>query len=473
MESRMKRNGLKWFLVLPAVMFFLISFVYNTRGGEVLHYGHFGTVPLYGDTKTPEEVVLFVSGEKGWNEDIEDIAIALTSPGTLVIGIDIVHYVKSFDDSSERCIYPAGDFEMLSQFVQKKLGISSYHHPILVGYSSGAALVYATLVQAPNTFPGAISLGFTPDLLVSKPLCKGDGLLYTTEQNNKGFILKPAINLGTPWVVLQGETDQVYNVTAAENFVNQVAGGRIVRLRNVGHDFSITKNWIQQFREAFKNITHLKPATPSTGQSRLRDLPLVELRSAASGSSLLAVIISGDGGWAGIDSDMGDFLLEKGISVVGLDSLKYFWNPKTPDGTAIDLERILRYYGEAWKKQEFLLIGYSRGADVFPFLVDRLPKDLRDRVKLIALLGLSNKVAFEFHLSDWISGTSDSGALPIRPEIEKLKGMKILCFCGESEDNSLCRTLDDGLVETIVMKGGHHFDGDYHGIIDQVLVRLK
>jgi hypothetical protein len=39
-----------------------------------------------------------------------DMAMALTSPGTLVIGIDIVHYLKSFDESGERCIYPAGDF---------------------------------------------------------------------------------------------------------------------------------------------------------------------------------------------------------------------------------------------------------------------------------------------------------------------------------------------------------------------------
>jgi type IV secretory pathway VirJ component len=469
----MKKIGLKWFSVLLAALFFFISGNNNARSEEVMHYGRFGTVTLYGDTKTPENVILFVSGKEGWNKDIVDMAMVLTSQGTLVIGIDIVHYLKSFDESKKECIYPAGDFETLSQFIQKKLGISSYHHPILVGYSSGAALVYATLVEAPNTFSGAISLGFSPELLVSKPLCKGDGILYTSGQINKGFILKPAKNLGTPWVVLQGDTDQVSDITVAENFVKQVARGRIVRLRNVGHDFSETKNWTPQYRAAFKSITDLNPVTPSANQSRLNDLPLVELRSAASVNSLLAVIVSGDGGWAGIDSDMGDFLLEKGISVAGLDSLKYFWNPKTPDSAAADLERILRYYGEVWKKQEFLLIGYSRGADVFPFMVDRLPKDLRDRVKVLALLGLSEKVAFEFHLSDWIGGTPDSGALPIRPEIEKLKGMKILCFCGESEDDSLCRTLDEGLVETIVIKGGHHFDGDYHGIIDQVLARLK
>jgi type IV secretory pathway VirJ component len=469
----MKSDGFRWFSVLSAALLLFISGIGDARGDEVLQYGRFGTVTLYGDTKTPENVVLFVSGDGGWNKGVVDMAIALSSQDTLVIGIDIVHYLRSLGESKRDCSYPAGDFEMLSQFVQKKLGLSSYHHPILVGYSSGATLVYAVLVEAPKTFPGAISLGFCPDLLVSKPLCKGDMLEYTVGPKEKGFIFLPAKNLDAPWVVLQGDIDQVCDSPATENFVKQVGSGRIVKLPKVGHGFSVTKNWMPQFKAAFKSITDRKPAAPSTGQSRLDDLPLVELPGASSGSPLLTVIVSGDGGWAGIDGDMGDLLSGKGISVVGLDSLKYFWNPKTPEVAAADLERIVRYYGEVWKKKEFLLIGYSRGADVLPFMVDRLPEDLRDRVKLLALLGLSEKVSFEFHLSDWIGGTSDSADLPIRPEIEKLKGIKMLCFCGESEKDSLCRKLGDGLVETINMKGGHHFDGDYNGIIEQVLARLK
>ena len=98
---------------------------------------------------------------------------------------------------------------MLSQYVQKKLGLPEYHPPILVGYSSGATLVYAVLVEAPKTFPGAVSLGFCPDLLLKKPLCKGNGLEFTPGPKNRGAVFLPTKSLKTPWIVLQGDIDQV------------------------------------------------------------------------------------------------------------------------------------------------------------------------------------------------------------------------------------------------------------------------
>ena len=48
----------------------------------------------------------------------------------------------------------------------------------------------------------------------------------------------------------------------------------------------------------------------------------------------MAVIYSGDGGWRDIDKDIAGALQEKGIPVVGVDSLRYFWSEKTPDQVA-------------------------------------------------------------------------------------------------------------------------------------------
>ena len=62
------------------------------------------------------------------------------------------------------CQMIAADFETLSHQMQKQIGMSEYHVPVLVGYSSGATVVYATLVQSPpGTFAGALSLGFCAD----------------------------------------------------------------------------------------------------------------------------------------------------------------------------------------------------------------------------------------------------------------------------------------------------------------------
>ncbi len=76
----------------------------------------------------------------------------------------------------------AVSFEGFSHFVQQKYGLG-VRSPILVGYSSGATLVYATLAQAPvGTFKGALSLGFCPDLEWRMPLCRGEGLDTTQER---------------------------------------------------------------------------------------------------------------------------------------------------------------------------------------------------------------------------------------------------------------------------------------------------
>ena len=104
------------------------------------------------------------------------------------------------------------------------------------------------------------------------------------------------------------------------------------------------------------------PPPPAT----LADLPLVEVPATGTGDTF-AVLLSGDGGWAGLDQDVAAALSTQGIPVVGLDSLRYFWTPRTPDGLAADTDRMIRYYLAHFVKQRVLLIGYSQGADVLPF----------------------------------------------------------------------------------------------------------
>src|SRR5688500_5638074 len=106
-------------------------------------------------------------------------------------------------------------------------------------------------------------------------------------------------------------------------------------------------------------------------------------------SDTMAVLISGDGGGAGIDKELAAALSKQGMPVVGLDSLRYFWKKRTPDSTAADIDRLLRHYLAAWNKQSVLLIGFSQGADVMPFVVNRLPAAMRGRLRMVALLSLS------------------------------------------------------------------------------------
>jgi len=444
-----------------------------TWAEETFPFGRFGTVHLYRGSPQPSRAVLFVSGDGGWNLGVIDMAKALAGLDALVVGIDITHYLRELASSKEACSYPAADFESLSHYVQKKLGLASYAPPVLVGYSSGATLVYAVLVQAPpGTFAGAISLGFCPDLPLSRPLCKGSGLGWEPGPQGKGVSFLPAARLDAPWVAFQGTIDQVCDARATDAYVKRVPGAEIVRLPQVGHGFSVQKNWMPQFKEAFARVAKNAAGAAETPPAEVSNLPLVEVRPLGESGGLLAVILSGDGGWAGLDREVAGALAQKGVPVVGWNSLQYYWTPRTPEGASQDLARILRHYLASWQAEGAVLVGYSFGADVLPFLVNRLPADLRERVRLVALLGPAERASFEFHVSDWLGG-GGPGSEPVLPEVERLTGTKVLCLYGKGEEGTLCPRLDASSVDVVAREGSHHFAGDYPGLAQEILRRAQ
>jgi type IV secretory pathway VirJ component len=74
----------------------------------VLTVPGFGQVSVYAPSGTPSQVVLFVSGDGGWNLGVVPMAEALRDRGALVVGIDIRAFVKALN-ASDNCAYPAGD----------------------------------------------------------------------------------------------------------------------------------------------------------------------------------------------------------------------------------------------------------------------------------------------------------------------------------------------------------------------------
>jgi type IV secretory pathway VirJ component len=203
--------------------------------------------------------------------------------------------------------------------------------------------------------------------------------------------------------------------------------------------------------------------------AKVDDLPLIEMLPTGPPTDKVAIIVSGDGGWSFLEGRMGRALNARGVPVVGLNSLRYFWKRRTPEEASQALEQILQRSLERWPGRKFILIGYSAGADVVPFMASRLPKESLDQVALIALLGPEPTVDFQFHLTDWIWSTDRKTALRVLPEVEKLRGKKILCVYGKEEKNSLCRRLDPGLALLDERPGSHHFDRRYHALARRVL----
>jgi type IV secretory pathway VirJ component len=448
-------------------------------GEQRLHYGPFGEVTVYTPHGHPTSVALFISGDGGWNLGVVDMARHLMDLDALVVGIDIRRYLTTVNATAKACRSFAVDFEGLAHEVEQRLKLADYLPPVLVGYSSGATLAYATAVQAPKgTFSGALSLGFCPDLAMTQPICKGSGLAYAVDYGKSaapraatGVVFSAAAGNATPWIAFQGATDQVCGPAATRAFVAATASSELVWLPKVGHGFSVERNWLPQFKAAYAKLA-ARAAPPPVTLADVRDLPLVEVPAtappAAAERTLFAVLLTGDGGWAGLDQDVAGALAARGVPVVGLNTLKYFWHERSPETAAHDLERIIRRYGVAWQRPTVLLVGYSFGADALPFLYTRLPQDVRAAVRAVSLLGLGDTASFEFHVSDWIPGSSGPGR-PTVPEIARMGGASVLCLYGADERDSPCPTAASATVQAVALGGGHHFGGDYAALAQQIL----
>ncbi len=431
--------------------------------------GRFGTVTVYTPATDPTSVALFVSGDGGWHLGVLSMAKALVDQGAVVVGIDIRRYLDSLKlTGSGQCQSLAADFENLSHRVQGQLGLRSYLPPVLVGYSSGATVVYAALAQAPQgTFAGAISLGFCADQdFGGAALCPGAGLEYQPGKHGT-VIVEPAHHLTDPWIAFQGQADQVCSAAAVDQFAARVPGAEVVRLPEVGHGFSVVRNWLPQLRDAYARVVARSRSPISAPPTSVDDLPLHEVE-ATNATGRVALLVTGDGGWAGLDRELAARLAAQGTPVVALDSLRYFWQKRSPEDAAADIARVLRQYSERWHARELWLIGYSFGADVLPFIATRLPRDIQSRVAVLALLGPAPTASFEVGVSDWLPGRH-AGELALVPEIAQLTTVPILCLHGAGEKHSACPGLKEPFVTSEEVGRGHHFSGDYAGLARQIM----
>ena len=211
------------------------------------------------------------------------------------------------------------------------------------------------------------------------------------------------------------------------------------------------------------------------GAQTIADLDLHEVPSASPGGRTLGLFLSGDGGWAPFDRDVARALADNGISVVGLNSRSYLATRRAPQAVADDAERILRHYLASWSRDRIVLIGYSRGAVIAPFIVNRLPADLRARIDLVAMLGLGYHAGFHVSLFDLLHTTTNAKDPPVAPEIAALakSEVRMMCIYGVDEAESYCRDAPPGLMTIVKKQGAHHFDGDRAAIAAEILAALN
>jgi type IV secretory pathway VirJ component len=428
---------------------------------DSLNVPTFGKVFIYNRTTTPQNIIVMISGDGGWKSGVTGFSETFSDLNALVIGVDILRYFKQLRERTDDCYNVAADFVQLATEVEKKYDFPDYKPPVIMGYSSGATLVYGILAQARSgTFIGGISLGFCPDLELPKLLCQINGLTIKVEVPGKRYILQPYENLGNPWIVLHGQADKECSYSVVTEFVSRSKNAELITLPKVGHGFSKWSDFMPQWKDAYNRLVekYVADRPVNVNADEVKKLPLVITNSKTRVMKApVALLISGDGGWYGFEQSIADNLATQGIPTVGLDSKKYFWKRRTPEETAADIGKALNFYGTQWGKEKFILIGYSLGAELVPFIVNRLNEDIKSRVASAILLSPATTTDFEIHFSNMLGMGNRQNTYKTVDEIITMKNIPTLIIFGEGEKTEIPDLLSRTSVLIRKIPGDHHY----------------
>lgn len=423
--------------------------------------GEWGTYDVLLPHGEVRALAFLLSPAAGIAREDRAAADALTKLGVAVALVDTRVYLDRMGHAASEhgdCLDVPGAFLWTSHVLEKELGLGAYRPPFLLGRGAGGLLAYVASAQSPaNALAGAAGVDVDDRVLpIARPLC---GLPAAATRAGRRVGVQ---RLAAPWKF--AGTRRL--APAARSWREGVVA------RNGRRAAVVTPARPYTSLAAELVGPMLRDAAAATPEA----MPVVEVKS-VSAHDVLVVIFSGDGGWRDIDKSVGGYLAGRGLAVLGVDALSYFWKRRTPDETATDAAAMLRTYLARWRQKRVALVGYSFGADILPFVYDRLPPDLQKHVILVSLIAPSREIEFEIHVTNWLGGGGDEDALPIPPEVAPVPDAKLQCIYGEDDaDDTLCTDPAVPAAAVVRRPGDHHFDGDYEGlgavVLDGILDRL-
>lgn len=187
----------------------------------------------------------------------------------------------------------------------------------------------------------------------------------------------------------------------------------------------------------------------------------------------LIFYLTGDGGINNFSTKLTENLIAKNYKVIILDSKKYFWEEKTPDVITKDLSPAIDHYIKQTNSSNFVLLGFSFGADASLFLASNLPVSLAQQLKGLILLSPSLATDLEVKVSDLIGfGDNATGKYKTLQNIKKIN-KPIFCLAGASEDNAFYNGLTTGkTVSKKTIPGSHRYNNDIPLVTNTVISAL-
>ena len=190
---------------------------------------------------------------------------------------------------------------------------------------------------------------------------------------------------------------------------------------------------------------------------RTGNLPVKEWNTTA--ETPFVLYISGDGGFNTFSTGLCNAISKEGYSIAAVNAKSYFWNKKTPGQTAKDIADYLVNKLNNRKNQQLVLAGYSFGADVIPFIVNKLPDPVKKKLISTVLLSPSTSTDFEIHWWDMF-GSNMKRNMNVVAEINKMGLQKTVTIFGSGEDDFPVTDIKLKYYRNEDLPGGHHFDGN-------------
>jgi type IV secretory pathway VirJ component len=209
----------------------------------------------------------------------------------------------------------------------------------------------------------------------------------------------------------------------------------------------------------------LVPSAPAYGE----DDPMVGVFDLPSAfpARAVALIYSGDGGWQDLDKTIGEWMAAKDIHVIGVSTVKAFWEAREPAQVAVDIKALVAE-ADPSGALPVMLIGYSFGANILPFAWPALEPETQARVRLIALLAPEQQTAFHMSVAGWFGIETGNHSVP--DAIKILPPDRVLCVFGDDEaDTTPCMETTLQGMEIVHTTGGHHFDENYPKLAQTIL----
>ena len=200
-----------------------------------------------------------------------------------------------------------------------------------------------------------------------------------------------------------------------------------------------------------------------------KHLPVMEYRSTGD-VGYYVIFLSGNGGLRNLVQSVTHYLNSKNVSVIALNSKKYFWSKKMPEQIGCDLESLMDQCNLKWGEKKVVIIGFSMGAEVLPFAVNCMADKYRNEINDMILIAPWQKATFKVKLRDFYLEVNEGS--DIYSELIALKPKKAYVIC-DNNHLSICHKDLDGLIDHDLLGGGHHFGGHYSILSQMIGKRLN